>query len=89
MRSKRARISLRRRDVGARAIRLEVGVEPPDQATDKLLGGPLRVGEGLQLVHQPLGVDPAQGVRADVELSGVVADDDRLVQEPVFRDGAP
>jgi hypothetical protein len=31
------------------AIRLEVGVEPPDQPADKLLGGALLVGEGLQL----------------------------------------
>jgi hypothetical protein len=53
-----------------------------------LLGGPLRVGEGLQLMHQALGVDPAQRVRADVELPGVVVDDDRLAQETMRGDGA-
>src|SRR3954470_1431949 len=63
----------RRRPVG-----LEVGVEPPDQAAHVLLGGPLRVAEGLQLVDQALGVDPAQCVLADVELPGVITDDDRL-----------
>jgi hypothetical protein len=31
----------------------------------------------------------AQGVRTDVELAGVVADNDRLVQEPVLGDGTP
>ena len=89
MRSKRARISLRRRAVGVSAVGLEVGVEPPDQAANELLGGALLVGERLQLVHQPLRMDPAQGVRADVELPGIVADDHRLVQEPVRGDGAP
>ena len=48
-----------------------------------LLGGTLLVGEGLELVHQPLGMDPAQRVLADVELPGIVADDDRLAQEAV------
>src|SRR3954462_8667432 len=61
----------RRRPVG-----LEVGVKPPDQPPHVLLGGSLWVGEGLQLVHQALGMDPAQRVLPDVELPGVVADDD-------------
>ncbi len=43
----------------------------------------LLVGEGLQLVHQALGMDPAQGMLADVELPGVVAEDNRVAQEPV------
>ena len=49
----------------------------------------MRVGEGLQLVHQPLGMDPAQRVLADVELPGIVADDDGLAQEAVLGHGAP
>jgi hypothetical protein len=35
-------------------------------------------------MRQPLAMDPTQGVLADVELPGIVADDDRLVQEPVL-----
>ena len=66
-------------------VGLQVGIEPPDQPADMLLGGALLVGERLQLVHQALGVDPAQRVLADVELPGVVADHDRLAQEPVRR----
>ena len=46
-----------------------------------LLRATLLVGEGLQLVHQALGMDPAQRVVADVELAGVVTDDHRLVEE--------
>src|SRR5208337_1049864 len=55
------------------AIGLEVGVVPPDQPADMLLGGALLVGERLQLVHQALGMDPAQAMLADIELPGVVA----------------
>ena len=77
-------------------VGLEVGIEPPDQAAKRtdaqqsgqpaqaahsLLSGALLVGEGLQLVHQPLGMDPAEGVLADVELASVVTDDHRLVEE--------
>jgi hypothetical protein len=40
-------------------------------------------------MHQPLGMDPAQRVLAEVELPGVVADNDRLAQEPVCGHGAP
>src|SRR5690349_1412550 len=77
MRSKRACSSLRGR---CGPVGLEVGVEPPDQATH-LLGGALLVGEGLQLMHQPLGMDPAEGMVTDVELASVVTDDHRLVEE--------
>src|SRR5271157_5931115 len=59
-------------------VGFQVGIEPPDQSTDTLLGAALLVGERLQLVHQAFGVDPAQAVLADVELPGVVADDDRI-----------
>jgi hypothetical protein len=31
------------------------------------------IGEGVQLMHQPFGMDPAQRMLADVELSGVIA----------------
>lgn len=47
------------------------------------------VGEGVELVDEALGVDPAQTVPADVELAGVVADDHGIGQEAVRRDAAP
>src|SRR3954470_8368653 len=65
-------------------IGLEVGIEPPDQAAHLLLGGALLVSESLQLVHQPLGMDPAERVIADVELAGIVTDDHRLVEEAML-----
>jgi hypothetical protein len=57
-------------------------VEPPDQIADELLGGPMPVGEGVQLVHQPFRVDPAQRVPADRERSRVVAQDDAIIRAP-------
>ncbi len=41
------------------SIRLQVGVEPPDQRADAPLRDTLRLGEGVKLVHQPLGMHPA------------------------------
>src|SRR3982074_1218772 len=54
-----------------------------------LLRPPLLISERLQLMAQTLGVDPAQRVLTDVELPGVVADHDRLAQEPVCAHRAP
>jgi len=64
-------------------VGLQVGIEPSNQPADMVLGCTLLVGERFQLVHQALGVDPAQGMLADVELPGVVTEQDRLAQEPV------
>jgi hypothetical protein len=33
----------------------------------------MQLGERVQLVHQTLGMNPAQGVPADIELAGIVA----------------
>ena len=63
---------------GVGAVSFQLGVESPDERPDLLLCGTLGLGEGVELVHQPLGVDPAQRVRADCELAGVVTDDDGL-----------
>jgi hypothetical protein len=41
------------------AVGLEIGVEPPDQRAHALLSGVLLVGEGVELVDQALGMDPA------------------------------
>lgn len=54
-----------------------------------LLRPTLLISERLQLMDQTLGVDPAQRVLTDVELPGVVADHDRLAQEPVCAHRAP
>ena len=70
-------------------VGLQIGIEPPDQSANMLLRTTLLVGKRLQLVNQALGVDPAQRVVADVELPGVVADHDRLAQEPVCAHRAP
>ena len=60
------------------AIGFEVGVEPPDEAADALLGGMVLVGEGVELVNQPFGMDPAQAMLADIELARIVTDDHRV-----------
>ena len=51
----------RRPPTGVRiaAVGLEIGVEPPDQGAQALLSGVLLVGEGVELVDQALGMDPA------------------------------
>ncbi len=70
-------------------VGLQVGIVPPDQPADMLLGDTLVVSERLQLVHQALGVNPTESVLADVELSRVVADHYRLAQEPMCIDRTP
>jgi hypothetical protein len=45
--------------------------------------------EGIELVNQALGMNPAQAMLADLELSGVVADDHALAQEAVVLNAAP
>ncbi len=70
-------------------IGFEVAIEPPDQRARSALGRTLRIGEGIELVNEALGMDPAQAVRADVELPGVVTDDDGVGQEAMRLDAAP
>ena len=67
-------------------IGFEVGVETPDHPAHSLLGGVLVVGEGIEPVHQAFGVDPAQRVAADIELAGIIAENDRIAQEAVGGD---
>ena len=71
------------------AIGLEVGIEPPDQRADALLGGAVQIGESVELVHQPLRVDPAQRMPTDDELTGIIADHDGIAQEAMVMDAAP
>ena len=47
------------------------------------------VGEGVELMHEPLGMDPAQAVAADIELAAIVADDGGVGEQPVRLDAAP
>ena len=47
------------------------------------------VGEGVPLVPQAFGVHPAQSVPRDLELAGIIADDDRLGQNAMRLDAAP
>lgn len=47
------------------------------------------VGEGVELVNQPLGMDPAQTVATDIELAGIVANDHGLLEEAMGLDAAP
>src|SRR5271169_1513354 len=80
------RLALRR---GMAAPGLQIGVEEPDQAADASLRGALSVGERIEFVNQPFVMDPAQAVLTDVELAGVVADNDRVGEKTVGFDAAP
>ena len=71
------------------AIGFQSGVERPESGLYAFLFPPLVIGEGIQLVDQPLGVNPAQGMPADIELTGVVAEDHGVGQQSVRLDGAP
>src|SRR5215467_1387002 len=47
---------------GSATIRLEISIELPNQGADGGLGGSAVVGEGVEFVNQPLGMNPAQAV---------------------------
>src|SRR2546427_6370131 len=74
---------------GGAAIGLEITIELPDQLADAALGSAVLVGEGVELVNQALGMNPAQAVLADVELTGVIADNHGVREEAVRLDAAP
>ena len=48
----------------------------------------MRIGTS-NLAYEPLGMNPAQAMLADVELTGVVADDDGIGQKAMRLDAAP
>ena len=52
-------------------------------AADALLCVAVQLGEGVELMHQSLCVDPTQRMSANVELTGIIADDDGVAQEAV------
>src|SRR6266851_6683716 len=74
---------------GMPAIGFEIAIEPPDQCPDVTLGDALLMREGVELVNEPLGMDPAQAVLADIELTGIITDDDGVGQKAVRLDAAP
>jgi len=53
------------------------------------VGGTVQIREGVQLVHQPFGMHPAQRVAAHGELPGIVAQYHGIAQEVVRVDAAP
>jgi hypothetical protein len=53
-------------------VNLQIGIEVPDQFAHALLSRTRQIGEGVQLVHQPFRMDPAQSMPADGELPGIV-----------------
>jgi hypothetical protein len=53
------------------------------------LSGAMQIGEGVQLMHQPFRMYPAQGMLADGELSGVIAQQHGIAQEAMRVDAAP
>src|SRR5260370_15937529 len=71
------------------ALGFEVAIEPPDQMAYPLLCRAVLVGESVEFVNETLGMHPAQGMAADLELAGIIADDDGVVEEAMRRDAAP
>src|SRR4051812_43096972 len=67
----------------------QVGVKPPDQGPHELLCRVLPVGEGVELVYQPLGMDPAGRMPVEREPAGVVGQDHRVGQQAMPLDAAP
>src|SRR5215471_13083872 len=61
MRSNRLQLGLALRS-GSATIGLQIGVELPDQRADRGLSGAVLVGEGVEFVNQPFGMNPAQAV---------------------------
>ena len=54
-----------------------------------LLCRALLLGEGVQLVNEPLGMYPTQRMVADIELPRIIAEDDSIVHEAVRPEAAP
>src|SRR5271165_1805703 len=68
---------------------LERTIEPPDHLLGDFDGVSLLVIGGNELVDEPFGVNPAQGVHAEAKLAGVVGNDDRIPQQALMMDRAP
>src|SRR5271169_4557132 len=66
---------------GRATVGLEIAVELPDRRAHGGLGGAVLVREGVELVNQALGMNPAQAVLANIELPGIVTDDYAVAQK--------
>ncbi len=62
---------------------------PRRPTVQMLLRRTIMLGECVELVYQPLRVDPTQRVASNGELAGGVAEDHCLSQKPMRRDGTP
>jgi len=69
-------------------IDLDVSIQLPDRCTDLFQSYALRGVEADELGQDTLSVNPAQGVQQDVELSGVVADDNQVRIDFMIQHGA-
>src|SRR5712691_8007675 len=76
-----------RRGIGF--VGLEVAVKPPDERAQALLRRALKVGEGVELVDEALGMHPAQPMSTEIELSGVIADHRRRTQQTMRPHASP
>jgi hypothetical protein len=56
---------------------------------DHLFRDPPLPGEGLKLVHQPLGVHAARRMLAGIELAGAIGHKHRAIDEALGREVAP
>jgi len=74
---------------GLALVGLEVGVEPPDQLTGDVEGAALVIIEADQLVHRPLGMNPAESMLASSELAGVIAQDHGALEVAMGVNAAP
>ena len=78
----------RPRRLGMALVGLQVGIQIPDLGANPLLILAMALIERDQLMDQPLGVDPAQGMEQDGELPGAVADDHQVEGEALVDQAA-
>src|SRR3954463_6748514 len=85
IRAKRCLSAARRAGFGSSL--LQVGVEPPRQLALEVDQALLLRGGADHAPEVALGMDPAQRVGEDVELAGIIRDDDRVAQQPARGEG--
>ena len=69
-------------------VGLEIPVETPDLAAHPFMVQPLRVVQRNQLVHQPLGVHPAQSMIQEGKLACPVADNGQIERGLILQKAA-
>ena len=70
-------------------VGFEAFIVEPDQPAGALLNGIVLICEGVELMHQPFGVNPTQRMIADFELFGIITDDHRIGEQAMCADTAP